>query len=78
MSRTLTIPDELYERLEDEAHSRGLDSIERLLDAVGRGGLSHVEHTKAVQRIDELRARLSAKYGELPDSTEMLIEDRAR
>jgi hypothetical protein len=78
MSRTLTISDELYERLEGEARSRGLDSVERLLEAVSGNELDRDTRAAAVNNIDELRARLSAKYGEMPDSTEMLVEDRAR
>ena len=133
MSRTLTISDELYERLEDEARSCGLDNVERLLEEVGRSEVdpdvpalsvreqkilsmlaaghsnraiaaaldishvtvrAHIFHifaklnigsyagsdrpTDVVLRIDDLRGRLSAKYGEMRDSTELLIEDRAR
>ena len=32
MSRTLTISDELYARLESEARSRGLTTVEELLN----------------------------------------------
>lgn len=34
MSRTLTISDELYARLEAEARSRGLNTVEELLDQI--------------------------------------------
>jgi predicted CopG family antitoxin len=78
MSRTVTISDELYERLEGEARSRGLDSVERLLEDVGRNGINHDARAGTVRRVDELRARLSAAHGEMSDSTELLAEDRAR
>ena len=76
MSRMLTISDELYARLEAEARSRSLDSIEHLLEEWERnkGGSAH--HQTAVQEIDGLRERLFAKYGEMSDSTELVREDR--
>ena len=78
MSRTLTIPDELYERLEAEARARGLDSVERLLDELGRNGIDFDQRRESVSRIDSLRERLFAKHGEMPDSVELVREDRAR
>ena len=78
MSRTLTIPDELYERLEAEARARGLDSVERLLDEFGRNGIDLHQRSATVSGIDSTRERLHAKYGEMPDSVELVREDRAR
>jgi hypothetical protein len=78
MSRTLTIPDELYERLELEARARGLRGVERLLDCVARRKDSLSQRREAVRRIDDLREQLFAKYREMPDSTELLREDRDR
>jgi hypothetical protein len=78
MSRTLTIPDELYERLEAEARARGLESVERLLDEFARNGIDLDRRREAVERIDSLRESIFAKYGEMPDSVELLREDRAR
>ena len=78
MSRTLTIPDELYERLQAEARARGLGSVERLLDELGRNGVDVPQRNGAVSGIDNLRERLRAKYGEMPDSVALLREDRAR
>lgn len=76
MSRTLTIPDELYERLEAEARARGLEGVESLLDSLARdeNDLSH--RKEAVRRIDALREQLFAKYGEMPDSVELVREIR--
>lgn len=78
MSRTLTITDELYERLEAKARRRGLDSVESLLDEVGQEGANLSQRGEAVRRVAGLRARLFARYGEMPDSVELLLEDRAR
>lgn len=78
MSRTLTIPDELYERLEAAARARGLENVERLLDEVGQNGGALNRRKEVVNGIDRLRARIFAQYGELPDSVELVREDRAR
>ena len=78
MSRSLTISDELYARLEAEARSRGLKSVEELLDR-WQGLVPDVSRRKdVVQRIDNLRARLTARYGQMSDSVGLLREDRAR
>jgi hypothetical protein len=75
LSHHLTISNELYERLDAEARHRGLDDVEGLLAeiAAGAGG-----RRDALRQIDDLRERLRTKYGELPDSVELLRDDRAR
>jgi predicted CopG family antitoxin len=78
MSRTITISDDLYARLEAEARMRGLGSIEQLLETLHESEAESLRRREVVREIDELRARLAAKYGQLPDSTELLREDRAR
>jgi hypothetical protein len=78
MSRTLTISDELYERLEAEARLRGLNSIECLLEEWERKETDLSQRKDAVRRIDNLRERLFTKYGEMPDSVDLIREDRAR
>lgn len=78
MSRTITVSDELYTRLEAEARARGLKSIERLLEEWGQNEVSMKERKDVVREIDDLRERLFAKYGAQPDSTELIREDRAR
>ena len=77
MSRTLTISDELYTRLEKEAQMRGL-SIERLIEEWERNEANLLQRQDVVRGIDGLREQLFAKYGEMPDSSEMIREDRAR
>jgi hypothetical protein len=78
MSRTITISDELYARLEAEARLRGLDSVEGLLEDWQALEAEAAHRQEVVREIDTLRERLAAKYGEMPDSVEMLRQDRAR
>jgi hypothetical protein len=77
MSRTLTISDELYARLEKEAEIRGL-SIELLIEEWERNEATLLRRREVVRGIDGLRERLFSKYGEMPDSADLLREDRAR
>lgn len=77
MSRTLTISEELYARLEREAQSRGL-SIERLIEEWEQREAQLLLRKDTVREVDDLRERLFAKYGEMPDSTELIRKDRAR
>lgn len=77
MSRTLTISDELYSRLEQEAQSRGL-SIERLIEEWERNEAALLRRKRVVREIDDLRERLFSKHGEMPDSSDLLRADRAR
>jgi predicted CopG family antitoxin len=78
MSRTLTISDELYERLESEARDRGLKTVEELLDRLQSVETDVALRKDVVREIDLLRERLYARYGQMPDSVELLREDRAR
>jgi hypothetical protein len=78
MSRTLTISDELYAKLEAEARVRGFDSVEQLLEQWQIPETESLRRIDVVREIDDLRNRLFAKYGEMPDSVELLRKDRAR
>ncbi len=78
MSRTLTLSDELFSRLEATAKQRGLSGVEQLLETWQASEEERVARVRAVQRIDDIRAHLSAKYGEMPDSAALLREDRER
>jgi hypothetical protein len=78
MSRTLTISDELYARLAAEARERGLTGVEELLEQWQTTESSLLPRKEVVRGIDYLRNRLLAKYGEMPDSVELLRQDRAR
>lgn len=86
MSQTLTIPDDLYARLENTARRRV--TIEGLLRTwqsndqdeqdIGDEGAEMSRRRAAVARMDATRAELAARYGEMPDSTDLIREDRAR
>jgi predicted CopG family antitoxin len=80
MDRTVTIPEEVYEQLEQAARSRHLGSVEQLLQEVANQEQADRRRRRdeAVRRIDELRERILAEHGELPDVVELIREDRER
>jgi predicted CopG family antitoxin len=78
MSRMITVSDEVYAKLEAEARMRGLESIEQFLEQWQTPASESLRRRELVQHIDDLRDRLLAKYGEMPDSVDLLREDRAR
>jgi hypothetical protein len=78
MSRTVTIPDALYLRLQQTAHAHGFSSITQLLEVWQSREDTFRNRQEAVARIDALRERLFATYGAFPDSTADVREDRAR
>ncbi len=78
MSQTLTIPDVLYLQLETTARMRGLKSIEQLLELWQSRENERHQRQETVRRIDALRERIFATYGEMPDSTALIREDRER
>jgi len=75
MSRTVIISDDVYERLEATARQRGLESVEQLLEA-WKPDDDLQSRQATVNRIDALRERLFAKYGQMADSTALVREDR--
>lgn len=77
MSQALVISDELYARLYETARQRGLGSVEELL-AESPAREVAPSREQAVEAIHSLKARLFATYGEMPDSTELIREDRDR
>jgi ribosomal 50S subunit-associated protein YjgA (DUF615 family) len=82
MSQTLIISDTLYTQLQTTARARGLDSIEELLRQLVEMWQSRVgelrRRQEVVHRIDALRERLFAEYGEMTDSVEWIRADRER
>lgn len=81
MSQTLTISDALYMQLETTARERGLSNEEliRQLIQMWQSKVDERRHRQeVVQRIDALRERLFATYGEMADSVELIRTDRAR
>ena len=78
MSHTLTIPDALYAQLETTALSHGLESVEQLLEVWQSKENEIRRRRETIRRIDALRERLFAAYGEMPDSVALIREDRER
>lgn len=78
MSRTLIISDELYARLETEARSCGHETVEHLLSVSHAVTNGEEDRGKIVEQIDRLRQRLHARFGKMPDSVNLIREDRAR
>lgn len=78
MSQTLTLSNSVYTWLQEEAQKRGLSTVEELLEAWKAEGDELRQRQEVGQRITALRERLYAKYGEMPDSTELIREDRDR
>jgi len=78
MSQTLTISDTLYARLELATRQRGLNSIEQLLERWHFWDFEPSPRQATVQKIDALRQQLFETYGEMPDSVDIIREDRGR
>jgi predicted CopG family antitoxin len=86
MSRTITVSDHVYERLEAEARARGMKSIEQLLEQLPLPRKEHEPLTEeelqrrreVVDRTNEIYEELSQKYGMMPDSVDLIREDRER
>ena len=77
MSQILTISDSLYARLQTEAQLRGL-SIEQLLEEWEQRDSELKQRREVVTAIDNLRERISQQYNVMPDSVELIREDRER
>jgi hypothetical protein len=78
MGQTLTISDSLYAQLKDAARQRGLDSVEQLLQAWQAAEEERSARRLIIERIDKVRERMAAAYGEMPDSADLIVEDRQR
>ncbi len=82
MSHTLTILGELYARLDAKAQQQRVSIEDLLLSWQGQGeddaAMEPRRRRLAVARIEATRADLAARYGEMPDSVELVREDRAR
>jgi len=78
MSRTITVSDDLYHRLEAAARTHGFVEIEQLLQEWQAGEEERQRRLRAVREIDAIRARMSQTYGTMSDSADMIQEDRSR
>jgi hypothetical protein len=75
--QTLTISADLYDRLVAEAQLRGI-TVEQLLAEWERRDSEIRRRQEAGRRADEIFERMAAKYGMMPDSAELIREDRER
>jgi hypothetical protein len=78
MSRTVTVSDEVYARLEAEARRRGLGGVEPLIQRWADESEGRARRAQAFAVADAVRARLFAELPPMPDSTDLLREDRER
>jgi hypothetical protein len=77
MNRTVAISEAVFDRLVHIARDEGLPNIEALLERWASSfGPSPQE--MAIQQIRKDRSEILAKYGEQPDSTTLIREDRDR
>ena len=78
MGKILNISDDLYDRLDQVARQRGMKDIEQLLETWQSSESDLRKRQKAVERIDTLRAKFFSTYGNMPDSVDLIREDRGR
>jgi hypothetical protein len=78
MSQTVTVSDDVYTRLEAEARRRGLGGVPDLLEVLLLPPGELERRQELGRRIDAFRERMAAKYGVMPDSTDLIREDRER
>lgn len=78
MSRVLTISDDLYGKLETAAQRRRLSPIDQLVEQWQTADEKRKRRDAVFQRIVALQDQMRAKYGIMPDSAELIREDRER
>lgn len=87
MSVTLNISEKIYNSLAQQAQKREIESVEKFLEELTKQFENEeaVEWEKELQRRREvgeqmknLRAKIFKEQGLMPDSTEILREDRMR
>lgn len=78
MSQIVTVSDTLYARLKHAAHEQGFENIEQLLTVWEAFEAERQHRKEIVRQIDQVREQMFTIYGEMPDSVEMLRQDRAR
>ena len=87
MSVTLTVSEKTYKSLEQQAHKRELESVEQFLEKLTEQFEESestereeklAERRETVDRILKFQEKMKEKYGVMPDSTELLREDRMR
>lgn len=76
MSVTITISDEAYQKLQNVAQAKGFEKVEEFLDEWKE--LELASRREVVDGILKFHEKMKEKYGVMPDSTELLREDRMR
>jgi hypothetical protein len=76
MSVTLTISDTTYRRLETLARIKGFETIEKFLDDWKPDENELGRRRELVERIDARREKIFQEHGLMPDSAELIREDR--
>lgn len=84
MSKTLTVSDKTYKLLKYLARKREMKSVEEFLEGFFKG-LEAGEREKElesrheqVERIKAFQRKMAEKYGVMPDSVDLIREDRNR
>ena len=72
---TLTISEDLYQRIKTNAQLRGV-SIEQLLEEWEQRDREIERRQEAGREIKAFFAEMKTKYGLMPDSAELVREDR--
>ncbi|MCI0523858.1 MAG: hypothetical protein L0Y75_01215 [Acidobacteria bacterium] len=81
MNQMLAISEDLYSRLQTGAQLHGLSVeqlIEQLFEEWEQKDAELKRREEAVDRVNEIYERMRAKYGQMPDSVELIREDRER
>ncbi len=87
MSVTINIPEKTYKSLERQTYKREMESVEQFLEKLTEQ-FEEIESTEREEKLAERREvvndilkfqkKMEEKYGVMPDSTEILREDRMR
>jgi quinol monooxygenase YgiN len=83
MSVSITVSEETYNKLKASAQVRGKENVEQLLedweDEQAVEWQKELDRRKEVgDKIKAFRKKMHEKYGVMPDSTELIREDRQR
>ena len=76
MSVTLTVSEKTYQKLENVARRKGFEDVGKFLDEWENIELAN--RHEVVDKIIEFQTRMGEKYGVMPDSAELVRENRER
>lgn len=87
MSKTLIVSDKTYESLEHLAHKREMETVEQFLeelteqlakDEAAEWEKELERRHEQVERIKAFQRKMAEKYGVMPNSVDLIREDRNR